>query len=700
MSRVPRSSRWESTSPGRAGSSRTLYEPTWPTETPSEGSRRASVRPSLQHTDPEAGSYKRKDQGATSRGSHVLGRRDVQHGQQYTSATFQTVDSQKLISELRREISDLKREARGRTPAQDMPRNKVNASKRGHPEDFEYAELSVTPGSQLDSGSLTPQTVHKKPLILGQSSRSRPPLHGGTSHPTKEHSAKNATRPEGQNAVWRAFDLISSSPFSKEIEKAQLPERYTAPRFEIYNGRTDPVTHVGHYQQTMAVSRRNDPLMCRLFPSSLGEVAMRWFNQLGRRTIGSWDQMAEAFVARFITNSRRAKEMDALLTMKLQEGETVKNYFIRFWETYNDIDGRNEEIAINTFKLGLLIDSGLRRSLIKRPPTSLAKLMNKIDQYVRLEEDRKVATPVQTAAQPKDIIAKPLGRSTTAAKNLSTPSNFVAPTFRAFETVFKEPIYKIMEKIKREPFFVWPPKLLGNPALRDSKLYCTYHRDTGHMTENCHMLKVHLEKLVSAGHLGQFVDTDLSEKKEPGQISRPSPSPGVPSAGVIHVIHNPHCSAISSGSYRSRIQKAAHLRKSYSIVDSAHPAQVHTVNKGDWKQVISFSDDDLKDVQLPHNDPLVVTLRIGNFDVQRVLIDPGSFAEVMYQDLYSKLGLGKDELSSFSWPIYGFSGEPTVPLGRTIMPVLAGPINLQTKFIVVEAPSPYNAIWGVTGCTE
>ena len=94
------------------------------------------------------------------------------------------------------------------------------------------------------------------------------------------------------------------------------------------------------------------------------------------------------------------------------------------------------------------------------------------------------------------------------------------------------------------------------------------------------------------------------------------------------------------------------------------------------EQVISFSDSDLRDVQLPHNDPLVVTLRIGNYDVQRVLIDQGSFAEVMYQDLYEKLGLGEAELSSFTTPIFGFSGELTMPLGKTMLPVLVGPINL------------------------
>ena len=110
--------------------------------------------------------------------------------------------------------------------------------------------------------------------------------------------------------------------------------------------------------------------------------------------------------------------------------------------------------------------------------------------------------------------------------------------------------------------------------------------------------------------------------------------------------------------------------------------------------MISFSDSDLKDVQLPHNDLLVVTLRIGNYDVERVLIDQGSFTEVMYQDLYTKLGMGETELSSFASPIFGFSREPVVPLGKVVLPVLSGPINLQTKFIVVKASSPYNAIMG------
>jgi hypothetical protein len=164
--------------------------------------------------------------------------------------------------------------------------------------------------------------------------------------------------------------------------------------------------------------------------------------------------MAEAFVARFITNSRKRKEMSTLLTMKLEDNETLKDYSIRFWETYNDIEACGEEVAITTFKMGLPTSSGLRQSLIKHPPRDLGKLMHKIDQFVRIEEDGCGTPPVQTVAQPKVITTKPAVWIENTTKNLSTLKNLVAPTFRAFDTVFKEPIYRIMEKIKKEPFFV------------------------------------------------------------------------------------------------------------------------------------------------------------------------------------------------------------------------------------------------------
>ena len=46
--------------------------------------------------------------------------------------------------------------------------------------------------------------------------------------------------------------------------------------------------------------------------------------------------------------------------------------------------------------------------------------------------------------------------------------------------------------------------------------------------------------------------------------------------------------------------------------------------------MLSFSDKDkLRTIQ-PHDDALVVTLRISGYDVKRVMIDQGSAVEIMY----------------------------------------------------------------------
>jgi hypothetical protein len=113
--------------------------------------------------------------------------------------------------------------------------------------------------------------------------------------------------------------------------------------------------------------------------------------------------MAETFVGRFITNSQKPKGMDSLMTMKLGENESIKDYSARFLETYNDIDGCGEDMVVQTFKLGLPPSTGLRQSLTKHPPTNLKKLMDRIEQFIRVEEDGGNTT----ATQP-EVLARPL----------------------------------------------------------------------------------------------------------------------------------------------------------------------------------------------------------------------------------------------------------------------------------------------------
>ena len=72
-----------------------------------------------------------------------------------------------------------------------------------------------------------------------------------------------------------ALSQVGKSPFTGNIEDASLPRRFHQPTFTLYNGRIDPVEHVSHFNQKMAVHSRDEALMCKIFPSSLGPMAMR-----------------------------------------------------------------------------------------------------------------------------------------------------------------------------------------------------------------------------------------------------------------------------------------------------------------------------------------------------------------------------------------------------------------------------------------
>ena len=129
--------------------------------------------------------------------------------------------------------------------------------------------------------------------------------------------------------------------------------------------------------------------MCRVFPSSLGPMAMRWFDRLRTNYVSSFRKLTQSFCSRFITCSKVPQPLDSLLSMSMREGESVKVYFERYWEMFNEINGDFDEVVIKTFKVGLPSEHDLRKSLTNKPVTSLRQLMDRVDKYKRIEDDQQ-----------------------------------------------------------------------------------------------------------------------------------------------------------------------------------------------------------------------------------------------------------------------------------------------------------------------
>ena len=110
--------------------------------------------------------------------------------------------------------------------------------------------------------------------------------------------------------------------------------------------------------------------------------------------------------------------------------------------------------------------------------------------------------------------------------------------------------------------------------------------------------------------------------------------------------------------------------------------------------VLSFSEEDKVGTTQPHDDALLITLRIRGYDVKRVLVDGGSAAEIMYPDLYKGLKLTPEDLMSYGSPLMSFDGKLVIPKGMIRLPIQTGPEIVEVNFIIVDTYSSYTAIVG------
>ncbi|XP_050249123.1 uncharacterized protein LOC126696419 [Quercus robur] len=273
--------------------------------------------------------------------------------------------------------------------------------------------------------------------------------------------------------------------------------------------------------------------------------------------------------------------------------------------------------------------------------------MDRIDKYKRVEEDqlqgkrKEKITPLKgndyrleryNSNQPKRDFSRQAGQT-----NMQTVN-----------AIFREPVQQVLEKDKNEPFFKWPSKMAGDPLKRNQNLYCHYHQDQRHTTEDCRNLWNHLDQLVregklrhllhhSSGHLGQAVQEprkDVSLRPPMGTIQVILAAPG------------------RIGFFPSGVLIVARLPAEDGERESKRPKQGNS-------PILGFPDDDT----------LVVTLRIGGFDVKRVLVDPGSAVEVMYPDLYKGLNLRPEDLMAYDSPLISFEGKTVVPKGQIRLPI-------------------------------
>ena len=255
------------------------------------------------------------------------------------------------------------------------------------------------------------------------------------------------------------------------------------------------------------------------------------------------------------------------------------------------------------------------------------------------------------------------------------------------------PYDRLLPIIRDHSDFKWPLPMRLDPQQQNQSLRCNYHRDHGHETNRCRGLKFLVEKLIRVGHLRRYIREPVRGAETAPAVERVIAGvelPSEPRPAINYILGGPTDDQYQSKRQRRKMLRAATVR-----------ARVNTIKTPDSGTAIQPIDGPISfppinpfRIITPHYDVLMLTLCINEFDVQRVLVDPGSTADLLHLPAFRQMKVPLYKLRSAGRILSEFNGATTLTVGDIAIPVNARPVTQQVLFSVVEDFRPYNAIVG------
>ncbi|XP_059670721.1 uncharacterized protein LOC132316231 [Cornus florida] len=333
----------------------------------------------------------------------------------------------------------------------------------------------------------------------------------------------------------------------------------------------------------------------------------------------------ESQMVQYCGNKKQKKSIASLFTIRQKRGETLQDFLSRFNMEASEIADYHPATAIETFKLAMIQGTKFHTSLVKYSPSDMQTLNARAQIYIRLEENiahrAQHATLVTVENKPRErVLIKKIQKS----QHSSTP------------------ITQAPEKRQRVEEGFTPLRTTLARLFQENKVKFT-------TPQPIKSLRRQVENMIARGELTDYLMT--MEYAKPHEVY-PRKVEGT-QVKVIHAIHGrSEDDQESEEVYRSRLRAAHKLRR----ISSVNAIALGNIN-------IGFGDGDLSRVQLPHEDPLVISLLVANCMIRRVLIDPGSSANIITKTVFEQLEIPSSSIRPTSSPLMGFDGTRVDPLG-------------------------------------
>ncbi|KAL0445686.1 UNVERIFIED_CONTAM: hypothetical protein Slati_1696500 [Sesamum latifolium] len=162
----------------------------------------------------------------------------------------------------------------------------------------------------------------------------------------------------------------------------------------------------------------------------------------------------------------------------------------------------------------------------------------------------------------------------------------------------------------------------------------------------------------------------------------------IPRKGIIRMITGGPAGGDSHRARKSQIREAHDMSLK----------EVIEVEAMEDAPLIQFGKAERSAPRTSHNNALVITAVLANYEVGRIFIDLGSSTDILFGEAYDQMQLGDVFLEKVNTALYGFAGEVVHPRGMISLPLTMGAGTTRKtcvlKFLVVDVPSAYNVILG------
>ena len=188
--------------------------------------------------------------------------------------------------------------------------------------------------------------------------------------------------------------------------------------------------------------------------------------------------------------------------------------------------------AITAFIAKLGVQSkDLMVSISKNPQASMAEVLSKAEKYINCEEALISKKESSSTHKERSRIDKQQGQSPKRQRNrerspkkdserspkrrlnirerLGPPQPEIRQRYSPQQYIpLTATVSQVLREVQHEQFLRWPTQMRSGPTKRDNMRYCEFHRDHGHLTDDCIQLRKEIEYLIRCGYLRRFVSSE------------------------------------------------------------------------------------------------------------------------------------------------------------------------------------------------